>query len=303
MRFYDRKEVKDFIAFLRLRANANDEIALKRVLDCLRFGVGPKTLQHISTLAGQARQPLLLFIAKDLPQQACCAGKGKKAARLREFSQWCRELVELEDDCLMTLALSILEHSDLQALIKKGYDAFQADERLEHLDSLLGRVQEYVADNPDAGLTDFLTDLALVSDVDNHDPQSNSITLMTLHSSKGLEFPYVMIAGVENGLLPHTNSCEEEEKLAEERRLFYVGITRAQKAVFLLHCNSRFYHGQRDYNRQPSCFLEELPSNQACCKFNAAKAHTQQYSYSFKPKYQPRKYVFPDDEFPCIYQD
>jgi len=303
LRFYDRKEVKDFIAFLRLKANPNDEIAMKRALDCLDYGVGPKTLLQISTAAEQAKQPLLLFIAEQLPQQPCCAGKGKKAGRLLEFSQWCRQLLELETDSLLRMVMNILEHSGLRERIEKEYDPFQAEERLEHLDSLMGRVQEYITENPDADLSGFLADLALVSDVDSHDPQANCITLMTLHSSKGLEFPYVIIAGVENGLLPHANNMENDQKLAEERRLFYVGITRARKAVYLLHCNSRFFHGQRDYNREPSIFLDDLPGNSTCCKFTTRKTHSSPYAYSFSPGQARRTQVFPDDDLPCIYQD
>jgi len=276
---------------------------MKRVLDCLDYGVGPKTLQQISTAAEQAGQPLLLFIAKQLPQHPCCAGKGKKAERLLEFSQWCRQLIELEEDSLLRLVNDILEHSGLRKLLEKEYDSFQAEERLEHLDSLLGRVQEYVSENPDADLPGFLTDLALVSDVDSHDPQANCITLMTLHSSKGLEFPYVIIAGVENGLLPHANNMDHEQKLAEERRLFYVGITRARKAVYLLHCNSRFFQGHRDDNRQPSIFLSDLPGNATCCKFITRKTHSSPYSYSFFPGQVRRGQIFPDDDLPCIYQD
>jgi DNA helicase-2/ATP-dependent DNA helicase PcrA len=300
LRFYDRKEVKDFIAFMRLKANPNDEIAMKRALDCLKFGVGPKTLQQISTAAERANQPLLLFIAEQLPQQPCCAGKGKRAERLLEFSQWCQQLIELEENSLLRLVSSILEHSGLREFLVNEYDSFQAEERLEHLDSLLGRVQEYAGDNPDADLPGFLADLALVSDVDSHDPQANCITLMTLHSSKGLEFPYVIIAGVENGLLPHANNMHDEQKLAEERRLFYVGITRARKAVYLLHCDSRFYQGHRE-NRQPSIFLEELQDSAACRKFTIRKTYSNPYSYSFSPGKVPRRQVFPDDDLPSIY--
>ncbi|MFA6928842.1 MAG: UvrD-helicase domain-containing protein [Lentisphaeria bacterium] len=304
LRFYDRKEVKDFIAFLRLKANPNDELALKRTLDCRSFGIGPKTLQVLCNAAEQARQPILVFAASEqLLLQPCCAGKGKKAGLLREFSQWCRELLQIEAPSLEQLVRTILDHSGLKELLFQEYGQYLAEERIEHLDSLLGRTQEYVLDHPEADLPAFLADLALVSDVDSHDPQANCLTLMTLHSSKGLEFPYVMIAGVENGLLPYGNNIEDEQKLEEERRLFYVGITRARKAVYLLYCMSRFFWGKRDYNRQPSHFLKDLPKNNSCCKFTTPKPSRRSGFYpSPEEKYQ-RLQVFPEDDLPIIYQD
>ncbi|NLZ59719.1 MAG: UvrD-helicase domain-containing protein [Lentisphaerae bacterium] len=305
LRFYERKEIKDFIAFLRLKANPRDEMALKRVLTCLKTGIGPKTLQDLLNQADKENLDILGFLAERLPLLPCCAGKGKRAAQMREFSQWCQGLRELEDESLGTLCRAVFDLSGLHDAIEQQYDKIQAEERLQNLDSLLSRVQVFTQENPEGDLVDFLQDLSLVSDVDKHDPEANSIVLMTLHSSKGLEFPFIIIAGVEEGLLPHNNSIHDPAGFEEERRLFYVGITRAKKAVFLLYCRSRCIFGKWDNNRQPSQFLDELPNRKNCYK--PAKQHNQENYHKYQPSWKMQNDESLQnqdmDELPTIIED
>jgi DNA helicase-2/ATP-dependent DNA helicase PcrA len=140
---------------------------------------------------------------------------------------------------------------------KSGRDP-QAESRLENLNALIERATTYEDDHPDNVLAEFLQEVALVADVDNHDRDAEAIVLMTLHSSKGLEFPFVFIVGLEEGYLPHANSMDDADQVEEERRLFYVGLTRAQKEAVISLVQRRYMWGQCDF-RIPSRFLRELP--------------------------------------------
>lgn len=255
VRFYDRREIKDFLAVLRLKVNPSDAVALKRLLACLDYGIGAVTLAKISRAAEAQSQSIFAFLCSDAFRQQFCSGSGSKARRLEQFSQWCVTLRDLQEDNLPLLAARILEHSGLAQALIREYDRSNAESRVNNLDSLLSRVHEFAAQDPAAGLQEFLSEVALVADVDAHDPGEDSVVLMTLHSAKGLEFPFVFIAGAEEGLLPHQNA----DDLEEERRLFYVGITRARKNLYILWSSSRFFFGKSDNFRIPSSFLQELP--------------------------------------------
>ena len=151
----------------------------------------------------------------------------------------------------------ILDISGLKDLYSKEIDD---EERIANIEEFVGNVNRFGAENPDGDLAQFLEEVSLVADIDSHDEESDFVTLMTLHSSKGLEFPYVYIAGVEEGLLPHSNALGDPETVEEERRIFYVGITRAKRGLVLLHSQTRFLWNRRDY-RRPSRFLAELPED------------------------------------------
>ncbi len=255
VRFYDRREIKDFLAFLRLKANDCDVLALKRVLTCLSFGIGAITLEKITQAAEELSITLFAYLCSADFCQQFGKGQGSKAQNMRKFSEWCRALRDIAEESLPLLISGILEHSGLTEMLKKEYDGSNAESRVNNLDSLLSRVYDFAEENPEASLSDFLAEVALVADVDAHDPQEDSVVLMTLHSAKGLEFPFVFIAGAEEGLLPHQNA----DDLEEERRLFYVGITRARKNLYILWASSRFFFGKTDNYRMPSSFLQELP--------------------------------------------
>ena len=257
LRFYERKEVKDVIAHLQLLVNPRDAVSLQRVVEARPTGVGGKTLSRITAAAEIRRQPVLHFLqTHDFAEQL----GGKVSAKVREFGLWCQQLGEIEQAPVGACVRAVIDHSGLVEFYQeKGDTDPRAENRLENLNALIEQATVYDDDHPDATLAQFLEEVALVADVDNHDPEAEALTLMTLHSSKGLEFPYVFIVGLEEGYLPHTNCCDDPDQVEEERRLFYVGLTRARKEAILSLVQRRYMWGQTDY-RIPSRFLDELPA-------------------------------------------
>jgi len=259
IRFYQRKEIKDILAHLHLLVNPRDVVALHRVAGCRATGVGPKTLDGVlaqGTADGIAAMDLLA--APDFRQRC----RKRCSAKLEAFATWCRQLRDIPTEPVGECVQAVVEHSGLLDLYA-GSDQRdpQGQDRVENLRSMVSRAFEYQREHPDASIAALLEEVALVSDVDNHDPESDSLVLMTLHSSKGLEFPYVFVIGVEEGYLPHQNARDNAKAVEEERRLLYVGITRAQHAVYLTHAMARFlWDGPKP--RVPSRFLKELPNRQ-----------------------------------------
>jgi DNA helicase-2/ATP-dependent DNA helicase PcrA len=257
IRFYQRKEIKDVLAHLHLLVNPRDAVALHRVASCRAAGVGPKTVEAVlSQAAANGLAAMDLLAAPDFRGRY----RGRCSAKLEAFAGWCRALRAIPHSPVGECVQAVLEHSGLLELYgaSDSRDPQGAD-RVENLHSLVSRAFEYDRDHPEAAVEALLEEVALVSDVDFHDPESDSLVLMTLHSSKGLEFPHVFIAGVEEGYLPHLNTRDDPAAVEEERRLLYVGITRAQQAVNLTHVMSRFlWDGPQP--RLPSRFLKELPN-------------------------------------------
>lgn len=253
VRFYERMEVKDLLAFLRLRVNHCDLVALERVTKILGMGIGPKTLANIAVKANDHQIPVLDFLAHDdFPTLY-----GKPNAKLKAFAEWARQLLALPIAPVRDAVADILEFSGLLNQYQKEVNA---EERKENLKELVIKSAQFEDDHPDATLEDYLAEVSLVADVDAHDTEADYVTLMTLHSSKGLEFPYVFITGVENGYLPHANSMDDPSAREEERRLFYVGITRAQRELTLLHATMRRMWNEFQL-REPSDFIAELPND------------------------------------------
>ncbi len=257
VRFYERKEIKDFLAHIKLLVNPRDDIALRRVLAARPVGVGPKTLEQLQTQAlALGMSPFELLSRPNFSEIYA----GRTTAKLRDFSYWCRRLQGVAHTPVGEAVRELLRVSGLIEHISVATDKDPAwEERLENLEAFVGRAAEFEAEHPESTLAEFLEDVALVADVDNYDPQADSITLMTLHSAKGLEFPVVFLAGLENGLLPHSNSQDSTANEEEERRLFYVGITRAEQKLFITHASKRLIWGKLEYSR-PSPFLGELPT-------------------------------------------
>jgi DNA helicase-2/ATP-dependent DNA helicase PcrA len=247
-RFYDRKEVKDAVAYLRAVVNPVDEVSIKRVLNEPKRGVGATSIGRLDAWATAHGLPFL-----DALRRAGEAGVSGKAARgIGEFLQ-------LLDDVAPTAASG--PGPLLQALLERsGYlDALEAERtiesegRLENLAELVGAAGEVES------VAEFLESISLVSDVDDLDEaDQSSVVLMTLHAAKGLEFPVVFIIGLEDGVFPHLRSLTEPDQLEEERRLAYVGITRARQRLYLTHAWSRTLFGGTQYN-PPSRFLDEIP--------------------------------------------
>lgn len=301
LRFYDRKEVKDFLALLRLKANPGDNMAFQRATAFLKTGVGPTIVERITRDSEAAGMPVLQFAAEKAPSMKYYKGQGVRAQQLLKFSQWCKELLQLKDDNLQKLLQKVYEHSAFEERLQEEYPEVIAKERIEHIDMLRGRLHDFIQENEEATLINFLADVALVSDVDSYVDKDEKLTLMTLHSAKGLEFPYVIIVGLEEDLLPHSNCIGCDEEIEEERRLFYVGITRARKALYMLYCSSRYLYGKRKYDIKPSEFLENLPKGKAYKIFE----EMQKWRNFYKPKsaYRNTWNDDDDDDLPVIYTD
>ncbi|MGD0154436.1 MAG: 3'-5' exonuclease, partial [Thermacetogeniaceae bacterium] len=252
IRFYERKEIKDIIAYLRLVANPADDISLRRVLNVPRRGIGETALARADQLARDGGRSL----REALADPELLSGLGRTAIAIRGFfamiERWRQQTTTVTD-----LAEAILEETGYRAMLQ-AEPPVEAETRLENIKEFLGVTREYGEQSEDKSLTGFLEQLALVTDVDNFREDENAIVLMSLHSAKGLEFPVVFLTGLEEGLFPHTRALGEEQELEEERRLCYVGITRAQQWLFLSWANRRFLHGSGMY-KEPSRFLAEIP--------------------------------------------
>ncbi|MCK5802294.1 MAG: UvrD-helicase domain-containing protein [Lentisphaeria bacterium] len=257
LRFYERKEIKDMLAQLRIMVNPRDTISLERVVGSKPVGVGAKTFAKIlDRAAANDLSPLELLQREDFSSLYGGRGGGKKVVG---FADWCRGLAELPLDSVGDCVAEAVSYSGLVSLFEsQGRSDPLSESRIDNLGALVDRAYEFARQRPDADLRLFLEEMALVADVDAHDPETDAVSLMTLHSSKGLEFPFVFIVGLESGLLPHRNSCETQEQLEEERRLLYVGLTRAKEEAVLLHVQVRSQWGRDDYT-SPSPFLAELP--------------------------------------------
>jgi len=255
LRFYERKEVKDLVAYLRLAANARDFIAFRRIVNVPRRGIGAVTAGRIEAFAGERGLDVYeaLGAAGEIP------GVGPKTrARVDGFAALMEELRSAAPGAgprgLMELVLE--RTSYLRMLEDQG--AEQATERAENIEELLSVAAGYPPD--EEGLEAFLTDIALMSEADAYDEGTEAVSLMTLHSAKGLEFPVVFMAGMEEGVFPHQRSLEDREELEEERRLCYVGMTRAEDRLYLTRASRRMLFGTV-VPREPSRFLAELPAD------------------------------------------
>jgi len=255
-RFYERREIKDVLAYLRLIHNPRDAVSLHRIINVPPRAIGRKTLEQLEAWA-ESKGVSLFDALKLLPEHED-APLGRRGRRsLLGFLELMEELTAAGREMNVLELLDVtLERTGYAAHIQDGSD--QGQERWENIKELRTVAQEH-ADLP-AGdsLTSFLETVALVSDVDNLDEQVKAACFLTLHMAKGLEFPVVFIVGLEEGILPHNRSMDTEEELEEERRLCYVGITRAQERLYLLHTFRRALFGRDDLS-EPSRFLQDIP--------------------------------------------
>jgi DNA helicase-2/ATP-dependent DNA helicase PcrA len=264
-RFYERREIKDIMAYLRLIHNPYDGVGLDRVINLPPRGIGQRTMQTLLGWAGEMGVPV--YAALQILAEAGSGGDsapqiplGTRAIRaLQSFVDLLEELVRLRQELnLLELLDGLLERSGYANYVQDGTDEGQA--RWENIMELRSVARDY-ADLPvETALTTFLEEVALVSDVDNLDAQVDAPTLLTLHAAKGLEFPTVFIVGMEEGLFPHSRSMDEPEQMEEERRLAYVGVTRAKDRLYLVHTFRRTLYGESEI-REPSRFLRDIPAN------------------------------------------
>ncbi|MAS36882.1 MAG: hypothetical protein CL610_22960 [Anaerolineaceae bacterium] len=256
--FYKRREVRDMLAYLRAVHNPDDTVSFNRIINVPKRGIGKKSLADFQGWAsqqhmgyGQALDRLLEGDTNPL--------SGRALNSLVDFGKHLRHWQQIaQDGNLVALFDNIMAGTHYRLYLHEISDRpEQITERDENLQELRGRLE--MAQNDEASLSDFLTETALVADVDTLDEDADAVTLLTLHSAKGLEFPVVFITGMEDGLLPHLRSMDDPEGMAEERRLMYVGITRAKDQVHLTYAFRRFLFGSSEAN-MPSRFLADLPA-------------------------------------------
>ena len=262
-KFYSRKEIRDVISYLNLIANPSDNISYERVVNEPKRGVGPGTVEKIRDFAASQEISLLEASANIMLSPV----KGKAAQAVYEFANLILDLRDRLDDYSVTELVELV-------LKKTGYSAalaaqatLESQARIENIEEFLSVTKNF-DENPDNPadetgldkLSRFLNDLALIADTDDGNTESSEVTLMTLHAAKGLEFPVVFLVGMEENVFPLSRASEDENELEEERRLAYVGITRAEKILYLTNANSRLLYGRTNYN-QPTRFLREISSD------------------------------------------
>ena len=258
--FYKRREIRDLISYLHLIVNAKDDIACRRVINVPARGIGEKSLDKLSQWASGAGVSLLVAAGSE---EARAEIRGRAKVSLAAFAGLMERLTDFADRPAGEALQAVLDETDYFGWIASSGDEDSAN-REENVEELRAHAESYDQDTPDGGLRGFLQEVALVSDIDGMEDEGGArVTLMTLHSSKGLEFPVVFIAGLEEELLPHAlamaDSEDPEDGVEEERRLMYVGMTRAQDELFLTYAHTRLHFGESSW-RVPSRFLREIPT-------------------------------------------
>lgn len=255
-RFYERKEIKDLVSYLKVVCNSKDDIAIKRIINVPKRGIGAASVNNIEEYA--ERNQMDFLEAARLCKEMGILGAGP-SQKVLGFTGLIDELQELaEENDIKLLLETIIEKTEFRNHIRMT-EGDTAEDRLSNIDELVSKTIHYMETAEDPSLGEFLEEVALVADIDNYDEDSNSVVLMTLHSAKGLEFPVVFMPGVEEGLFPSYMSLTEgDDKLEEERRLCYVGITRAREKLFMLYADQRTMFGRTQYS-VPSRFIKELP--------------------------------------------
>ena len=256
LRFYDRREIKDMLAYLRLLVNPSDTVSLLRVLNVPRRGIGKTTVERLTDAANQLGLPLWEVVSDP---EAVRSLAGRSARGLLQFQELISDLRRrIQEAPASEIVQRVMEQSGyLAELISEATD--EAEERRRNLQELVNAALQYQEENEEGSLEGFLATAALASDADSKDTAADRVTLMTLHSSKGLEFPVVCLVGLEQGLFPSYRSLDDPASLEEERRLCYVGITRAKERLFLSHASERRLWGGMREAAVPSVFLSELP--------------------------------------------
>jgi ATP-dependent DNA helicase UvrD/PcrA len=270
VRFYERREIRDLLAYLRLIANPGDEVSLRRVLNVPKRGIGDRTQEYVAGFAARQKISFAAALAKpaEVPELAARSVKAIAA-----FNDLITGLRALADGPAGDLAEAVLDRTGYVAELQDSTD-LQDESRIENLTELVSVAREFDSQSPDGTLIDFLEQVSLVADADQipeGEDHGGLVTLMTLHTAKGLEFPVVFLTGLEENVFPHERSSGDERELAEERRLAYVGITRAQRRLYLTRAVARAWFGRPAYHKQ-SRFLSEVPSELIEWRRDAAAA-------------------------------
>ncbi len=254
-KFYDRKEIKDVLAYLRVLYNPFDDLSLLRIINVPKRSIGATTVAKLQDYAREKGTSLFMTLTQ---LHLIDSIKGKTKEKLEEFGILIFTLVsEMEDKTVLDILESILDRTSYLAQLEESTDP-QDQARAENIGELLSVAKDFQDTNPSGTVEDFLEQVALVNDVDSFEQEEAKVTLMTLHAAKGLEFPIVFLCGLEEGLFPHSRTLMNPEEIEEERRLAYVGITRAEKELYISNATTRTVFG-RTSSYLPSRFIDEIP--------------------------------------------
>ena len=254
-KFYDRKEIKDVLAYLRVLYNPFDDLSLLRIINVPKRSIGATTVAKLQDYARANGTSLFMTLTQ---LHLVDSIKGKTKEKLEEFGILIFTLVaEMEDRTVLDILESILDRTGYLAQLEESTDP-QDQARAENIGELLSVAKDFQDTNPSGTVEDFLEQVALVNDVDSFEQEESKVTLMTLHAAKGLEFPIVFLEGLEEGLFPHSRTLMNPEEIEEERRLAYVGITRAEKELYISNATTRTVFG-RTSSYLPSRFIDEIP--------------------------------------------
>lgn len=252
--FFERKENKDILAYLRLLVNPRDDLSFERVVNEPPRGVGKVSFEHLRMYA-EPRELSLLAAAGEIDRIPSI--KGKAAKGLAEFAKMMFDLSELRDSPAAEVIKAVIDKSGYRQMLMSSHDSEDAG-RLENIEELITAAHEFEAEDGTNTLPAFLEHITLVNDVDDWDEEQDQVSIMTLHAAKGLEFPVVFMPAIEQGILPHERSVQNPDELEEERRLVFVGMTRAEEELYLCNAQMREFRGTTLYTiRSP--FLDELP--------------------------------------------
>jgi DNA helicase II / ATP-dependent DNA helicase PcrA len=285
VRFYERKEIKDTLAWLRLAINPNDDVAFRRAVQAPPRGVGATSLARLDEFAQDETKPLLALAAAPPPDI-----RGKARTGLEDFAATVGRVAtqrgELSPPAFIDL---VLQASGYRKALEQDRSP-EAEGRLENLEELVAAAEDFVQAAGETTIEAFLDSVALMSDVDELKDAEARVTLMTLHSAKGLEFPVVFLTGLEEGVFPHARSMNDPEEVEEERRLCYVGVTRARDRLFLSYAVHRRIHGYGV--GEPSRFLREMPEAHLTL-LNASRPEPQFVAAREVPRYEPQEESWP----------
>ena len=279
-KFYDRKEIKDLLSYLRVIANSNDDISLQRIINVPKRGIGPSSVEKIQTYALQNNISMFDALA-----EVDFIGLSKKVTQeCISFYEMIQNLIKEQEFLeISEIVDAVLQKSGYRDMLDRE-QSIESRSRLENLDEFMSVPKDYEENTPleEQSLINFLTDLSLVADIDEADTQ-NGVTLMTMHSAKGLEFPIVFIMGMEESLFPHIRAIksEDDHEMEEERRICYVAITRAEELLYITNATTRMLFG-RSQSNMPSRFLKEIPED-------LLDSHTGQKRQTIYPKSQPKR--------------
>ena len=261
LKFYERKEIKDILAYLRLIVNHNDNMSLARIINVPRRGFGPINIARLTEFAAQYEISIFDTISNEDTLQRVPQLSPRIRQRLRDFAAMIRDFDSRQAKTeLPAFINAVLDETGYMAMLTEGEDANKPENvsRVENIGAFVDAATEFAHTNEEPTLENFLNHVALLTDLDEVDESESRVSLMTIHSAKGLEFPIVFVTGMEEGLLPHVSSTTEQDKLEEERRLCYVAMTRAQKKLYLTAAEERKNFG-RVYDAKISPFIREIP--------------------------------------------